>query len=78
MTFTAEHIKTARWLLAWSQVALAVRAVGINQLRNLESGLTAPRDSTLTTLRNALDAAGIEFVAANGGGVGVRLRKAPR
>jgi DNA-binding transcriptional regulator YiaG len=72
MTFTAEHIKTARRLLGWSQVALAVRAgVGINQLRNFESGLTVPQVSTLTALRNALDAAGVEFIAKNGGGVGV-------
>ena len=34
---TGKHIRRARRLLGWSQVALAVRAgVGINQLRNFE------------------------------------------
>jgi len=43
MTLTGEHIRTARQLLGWSQLALALRAgVGINQLRNFESEVTAP------------------------------------
>ena len=76
MTITGKHIRRARRLLGLSQVALAVRAgVGINQLRNFESGLTMPRDSTLTALQNALDTAGVEFIAENGEGPGVRLRE---
>ena len=31
--------------------------------------------STVTALRKALEAAGIEFIDENGGGAGVRLRK---
>ncbi len=31
--------------------------------------------STLAAIRSALEAAGVEFIAENGGGPGVRLRK---
>jgi transcriptional regulator with XRE-family HTH domain len=31
---------------------------------------------TLAAIRSALEAAGVEFIAENGGGPGVRLRKA--
>ena len=34
-----------------------------------------PREVTLGALRAALEAAGVEFIAENGGGAGVRLRK---
>jgi transcriptional regulator with XRE-family HTH domain len=33
------------------------------------------RERTVDALRSALEAAGIEFIAENGGGPGVRLRK---
>ena len=32
--------------------------------------------STLSTIRAALEAAGVEFIEENGGGAGVRLRRA--
>lgn len=74
MTLTGEHIRAARQLLGWSQVALAVRAgVGINQLKNFESGATAPRGATIAALRRRLETANIQFIAKNGGGAGVRL-----
>ena len=31
--------------------------------------------STLITIRLALEAAGVEFIAENGGGAGIRMRK---
>ena len=34
-----------------------------------------PRKATLIALQTAFTAAGIEFIAENGGGAGVRLRK---
>jgi len=37
-----------------------------------------PRGVTLEALRGAFEAAGIEFIAENGGGPGVRLRKAAK
>lgn len=41
----------------------------------LEQGETL-RPRTLAAIRAALEAAGVEFIAENGGGAGVRLRKA--
>ena len=35
------------------------------------------RDRTVDSIRSALEAAGVEFIAENGGGPGVRLRKIP-
>ena len=33
------------------------------------------KQSTIETIRSTLEAAGVEFIAENGGGPGVRLRK---
>ena len=38
-------------------------------------GRLRPRNITLDALRRALESAGVEFVAENGGGAGVRLKK---
>ena len=58
---------------------LAERAcVGIVTIRQLEAGVHAPRRSTLDVVKRALEAAGVEFIDENGGGAGVRLRKAKR
>ena len=40
----------------------------------VESDLPA-NASTLAAIRTALEVAGVEFIAENGGGAGVRLRK---
>jgi hypothetical protein len=42
------------------------------ELREKETSLTAPNDRAI---RRALETAGIEFIDANGGGPGVRLRE---
>ena len=36
-----------------------------------------PTANNLTAIRSALEAAGVEFIAENGGGAGVRLGKIP-
>jgi hypothetical protein len=38
-------------------------------------GLLAAQGRTISDLRRALEAAGIQFIPENGGGAGVRLRK---
>ena len=55
----------------------AAAAVSTNTITRLERGETLyPR--TLSAIRAALESAGVEFIAGNGGGPGVRLRrKAP-
>jgi transcriptional regulator with XRE-family HTH domain len=71
--------RAARGLLAWSQQDLAEAAgVGIVTVHQLEAGTSEPRRATLQVIRNALEAAGVEFIDANGGGPGVRLREPPR
>jgi len=74
---TAAQCRASRGLLDWSQQDLADRAgVGIVTVRQLESGETQPRRATLEVIRLAFESAGVEFIDANGGGPGVRLRSA--
>jgi transcriptional regulator with XRE-family HTH domain len=74
---TAEQCRAARGLLDWSQGELAERArVGIVTVRQLEAGMHQPRRATLDVIRRAFETAGVEFIDENGGGSGVRLRKA--
>ena len=75
---TPTQCRAARALLGWSQQDLANRAaVGIVTVHQLEKGLSQTRRATLDVIRRALEAAGVEFIDENGGGPGVRLRKAP-
>jgi hypothetical protein len=47
-----------------------------NTISAFETDLTAPNNSTLAVIRAALSVAGVEFIPENGGGAGVRLKKA--
>jgi hypothetical protein len=68
-------------LLRWSAEELARNsAVGVATIRRAElkddeTSLTAANN---LSIRAALEAAGVEFIAENGGGPGVRLSKRPR
>jgi len=67
--------RMARAALGWGvrQLAAAAR-VSPDTIARLERGETLyPR--TLDAIRMALEAAGVDFIAENGGGPGVRLRK---
>ncbi|MGP0091065.1 MAG: helix-turn-helix domain-containing protein [Xanthobacteraceae bacterium] len=76
---TPHQCRAARGLLDWSQQDLADKAlVGIVTVRQLEAGVHEPRRSTLEVIRRALETAGVEFIDANGGGPGVRLRRSPQ
>lgn len=73
-----EQIKAARALLRWSQNDLAASCgVSIPTIKRLEAGTgeIGGRVDTANAIRNALETAGVEFIAKNGGGEGVRLRK---
>jgi transcriptional regulator with XRE-family HTH domain len=73
---TPAQVRAARALINWSQQQLAEAArVGVVTVRQFESGAAQPRNSTLEVIERALEAAGVEFIAQNGGGPGVRLRK---
>ena len=74
---TPAQCRAARGLLAWSQQDLATDAgVGIVTVHQLEAGTSQPRRATLEVIRRAFEGAGVEFIDENGGGPGVRLRKA--
>jgi predicted transcriptional regulator len=71
------QVKAARALLAWSQSDLASAAgVSVPTVARLETGDgdLGGRLSTITAIRAALEAAGVEFIPQNGGGPGVRLK----
>jgi transcriptional regulator with XRE-family HTH domain len=77
MTINASQLRAARGLIGWSQTQLAEAAnIGRATIADFESGKRAPYDRTLEHLQRALESAGVEFIAENGGGPGVRLRKA--
>jgi transcriptional regulator with XRE-family HTH domain len=67
--------RAARALLGWSQDQLeAASKVAKKTIADFERGARSPYPRTLADLRRALEVAGIEFIAENGGGAGVRLR----
>lgn len=71
-----EQCRAARAMVAMSQDDLA-SATGIAKrtIAGFEMGQSSPYARTIAALRAALEAAGVEFIAENGGGAGVRLRK---
>lgn len=60
----------------WSVRELAERSgVHRNTITNIETGRVRGDTRTLDSIRATLESAGVEFIAENGGGAGVRLRK---
>ena len=73
----APQCRAARALLDWTQQDLAERAgVGIVTVRQFEAAIHKPRRATIEVIERALETGGVEFIRPNGGGPGVRLRKA--
>ena len=78
---TSELIRAARALLRWDQRQLAgASSVSLPTIKRLESkpGVLQAHAPTVAALVAALEAAGVEFIDENGGGPGVRLKKAKR
>jgi len=74
---SSPQVRAARALLGWTLDRLeAATGLPKRTLTRFENESTAPRASTIAIIRGALEAAGVEFIAENGGGPGVRLRKA--
>ena len=75
---TSAQIRAARGLVRWSAEDLAKEArLGLATIRRaeqseMETSLTPAND---LAVRRALEEAGVEFIDANGGGPGVRLRE---
>jgi transcriptional regulator with XRE-family HTH domain len=69
------QIRMARAALGLGVRELAEKAgVTANTVTRIENGSDA-KQSTIDAIRAALESAGIEFIAENGGGAGVRLKK---
>ena len=63
-------------MLGWSQAQLAEAAdVSRATVVDFERGVRVPHRSNLFAICKALEAAGIQFIAENGGGPGVRLSR---
>ena len=78
--FSPSQIRAARALVGWSQTDVAIGAglsVPTVKRAEAEGGIRVSEDAMLA-IGNALKKAGVEFIAENGGGAGVRLRKAKR
>jgi transcriptional regulator with XRE-family HTH domain len=74
---TPAQCRAARGLLRWTQPDLA-KASGVSDVtvRKFENEQATPQRASLQVMRQAIEAAGVIFVAENGEGPGVRLRKA--
>lgn len=73
---TPAQSRAARGLLSMTQNELAKSAgVGQSTVIDFERDRRKVADQSVAAIRSALEAAGVEFLDENGGGVGVRLRK---
>jgi predicted transcriptional regulator len=78
---TSEQIRAARALLRWEQRDLAeASGISLPSVKRLETqpGPLAAQERTIRQLVTALEKAGVEFIAENGGGAGVRLKRRAR
>jgi transcriptional regulator with XRE-family HTH domain len=74
---SAGQIRAARHLLGLSQAHVATAAgLSLPTFKRAESKQpVSVSRRTIHAIRAALESAGVEFIAKNGGGVGVRLKK---
>lgn len=73
---TSAQVRAARGLINWTVRDLAEKAgVHRNTVTNIETGRYGGSPDAIAAIRQALEAAGVEFIPENGGGAGVRLKK---
>ena len=73
---TPAQCRAARALISLSQDDLAKAAhVGVQTLIAFENNKRTPYARTLNTLRATIESMGVELIAENGGGAGVRLKQ---
>jgi transcriptional regulator with XRE-family HTH domain len=80
-TITGRQIAAARTLMGLTQAELADAAnISVPTLKRMEAsnGPASGLSNNVAAVRTALEAAGVEFIAENGGGPGVRQRKTKR
>ena len=77
MSINPAQCRGARGLLGWSnRTSQQLAKLATKTIADFERGAREPYPRTLDDVRGALENAGIEFIEENGGGPGVRLRKA--
>ncbi|GAC1046237.1 hypothetical protein thsrh120_62440 [Rhizobium sp. No.120] len=75
---TGAQLRAARAMIRWSAKDLAQAAgIGVATVSRaeIEDGVPSVTSANLKAMQLALETAGIEFIAENGGGVGVRFKK---
>lgn len=73
---SAGQVRAARALVGLTREQLAgASGVPMRTVARLELEEAAPQRRTLAAIRAALEAAGVVFIAENGGGPGVRLAR---
>lgn len=75
---SSEQVRAGRALLNWQASDLAHAAkLSLATIERLEAppGPLAADASVVEALRGALEAAGLDFIDENGGGMGVRLKR---
>jgi ribosome-binding protein aMBF1 (putative translation factor) len=74
---TAIQCKMARAAVGWGIRDLAQHAgVGVATITRFENEQVGANQATVEAIQRTLEAAGVEFIPENGGGAGVRLKKA--
>jgi hypothetical protein len=72
---TSAQCRAGRALIEWSQAQLSQSAaIDLQTIADFEKRFRAADETTRRRLRATLEAAGVVFIAENGGGAGVRLK----
>jgi len=72
---TAAQCRAGRALIEWSQQQLSQSAaIDIQTIADFEKRFRSVDETTRRRLRATLEAAGVVFIAENGGGAGARLK----
>ncbi|MBB4197881.1 hypothetical protein CCR94_16165 [Rhodoblastus sphagnicola] len=75
MPILPAQCRAARALVELDQAVLAKRAnISRNVIVDFEKGRRTPTTNNMAAIQAALEAAGVEFIAADGGGAGVRMK----
>jgi len=78
---SSAQMRAARAMLRWTALDLAAESkVGVATIRRVEvvDGEIPVTLANEAAIRQAFEAAGVEFIEGNGGGEGVRFRKPRR
>src|SRR4051812_2199967 len=72
---TASQCRAGRALIEWSQQQLSQAAsIDLQTVTDFERRFRSADETTRRRLRATLEAAGVTFIAENGGGAGARLK----